>query len=45
MGEQNRTQQLIDFLRVLGELKSADYYANQEIKKVIEQIQSDLGMR
>lgn len=43
--EENKTQQLIEFLRVLGELKAADYYANTEIKKVISQIQTELGLR
>lgn len=44
MEEKNRTEQLIDFLRVLGELKAADYYANVEIKKVIKQIQTELEL-
>lgn len=45
MNEQNRTELLIGYLRVLSELKRADYFANKEIKQVMEAIQEKLDLR
>ncbi|WP_226677073.1 hypothetical protein [Rossellomorea aquimaris] len=45
MNEQNRTQLLIDYLKALSHLKHADFFANKEIGRVIEQIERELNLK
>jgi hypothetical protein len=45
MTEAHRTQLLIDYLRVLSNLKHADYFCNKEIGAVMERIETDLKIR
>ncbi|MBH9965587.1 hypothetical protein [[Bacillus] enclensis] len=45
MNEANRTQLLIDYLRVLSNLKHADYFCNKEISDVMKRIETDLKLK
>lgn len=45
MTEANRTQLLIDYLRVLSNLKHADYFCNKEIGEVMVKIETELKLR
>lgn len=41
----DKTQLLIDYLRALSDLKRADYFANNEIKRVLAKIEKDLDIK
>lgn len=45
MADEKRTRLLLEYLQVLSNLKLANYYANTEIKKVMEIIEVELGLR
>lgn len=42
MEESNKAQLLIDYLQVLAQLKNANYFANNEISRVIVKIEKEL---